>query len=96
MAAGKDGTRQASQGFEPPALPCPAPALQSYFRPELLNRLDEVVVFRPLGEREVRVIAELELAKTAARMSERGIGLEVGNGSICILGGLAWQAQARE
>ncbi|GAB4819073.1 hypothetical protein N2152v2_006119 [Parachlorella kessleri] len=51
--------------------------LKSYFRPELLNRLDEVVVFRQLGEAEIRVIAGLELAKTAARVEERGISLEV-------------------
>lgn len=51
--------------------------LKSYFRPELLNRLDEVVVFRQLCREDIQVIAELELAKTAARMQERDIGLEV-------------------
>ena len=37
-----------------------------------------MVVFRQLGEAEIRVIAGLELAKTAARTEERGIALEVG------------------
>ena len=51
--------------------------LKGFFRPELLNRLDDVVVFRPLGRPQVRSIADLELSKTAARTAERGIGLQV-------------------
>lgn len=51
--------------------------LKSYFRPELLNRLDEVVVFRRLLKEDVAQIAELELAKTAERVAERGIALRV-------------------
>ncbi len=52
-------------------------AEQAYFRPELLNRLDEVVVFRQLGQREVRTVADLVLAETAQRVAARGIHLEV-------------------
>lgn len=51
--------------------------MQAYFRPELLNRLDEVVIFRQLGVREVRTVADLVLAETAARVAARGISLEV-------------------
>ena len=51
--------------------------LKSYFRPELLNRLDELVVFRRLTREDVASIAELELAKTAERAAERGIALRV-------------------
>ena len=51
--------------------------LKSYFRPELLNRLDEVVVFRRLDRENVTDIATLELAKTAERAAERGIALRV-------------------
>ena len=46
-------------------------------RPELLNRLDEVVVFRALGAADVRRIAELELAQVAQRLAARGVRLEV-------------------
>lgn len=54
------------------------PPPQGYFRPELLNRLDEVVVFRQLGEAEVRTIADILLRETAERMMEsRGIHLQV-------------------
>ena len=46
-------------------------------RPELLNRLDEVLVFRSLGRADVRAIAELELRQVAARLAARGVALEV-------------------
>jgi ATP-dependent Clp protease ATP-binding subunit ClpC len=51
--------------------------LKNYFRPELLNRLDEVVVFNRLSRADVAAIAQLELAKTAERMAERGLGMRV-------------------
>jgi C-terminal, D2-small domain, of ClpB protein len=50
---------------------------QAYFRPELLNRLDEVVIFRQLGPKEVRTVADLVLAETAKRIAAKGISLEV-------------------
>jgi len=51
--------------------------LRSYFKPELLNRLDEVVVFRLLQEEEIVKIADLMLDETAGRMAEKGIGFEL-------------------
>ena len=51
--------------------------LKSYFRPEMLNRLDDVIVFRRLTKQDVTAIASLELAKTAERAAERGIGLRL-------------------
>lgn len=51
--------------------------LRSYFKPELLNRLDEVVVFRLLAEKEIAKIADLLLNETAERMAAKGIGFEV-------------------
>jgi len=51
--------------------------LRSYFKPELLNRLDEVVVFRTLQKDEIAKIADLLLDDTAERMAERGIGFQV-------------------
>lgn len=43
--------------------------MKSFFRPEFLNRLDEIVVFRSLDLAEVREIAELEFAKVARRLA---------------------------
>lgn len=51
--------------------------LKSYFRPELLNRLDKLVVFRRLTKEDVAAIATLEIAKTAERAAQRGIALRV-------------------
>ena len=47
------------------------------FRPELLNRFDETVVFKKLGRDEVAKILDLELAKLRARLSERDMTLEL-------------------
>ena len=50
--------------------------LQAYFRPELLNRLDEIVVFKQLGMGSTAAIAELLMQETRERVAVRGIGLE--------------------
>lgn len=50
-------------------------ALRSVFRPELLNRIDEVIVFRPLSHEDLIKIAELELASFAERIRAQGIEL---------------------
>jgi len=51
--------------------------LKQYFRPEFLNRLDEIIVFRQLTRDEVKVIAEIMLKEVFGRMQEKGITLSV-------------------
>jgi ATP-dependent Clp protease ATP-binding subunit ClpC len=51
--------------------------LKQYFRPEFLNRLDEIIVFRQLTKDEVGEIAEIMLKEVFTRISEKGIQLEV-------------------
>ena len=51
--------------------------LQAYFRPELLNRLDEIVVFKQLSMADTGAIAALLMQETRERIVQRGIGLEV-------------------
>ena len=51
--------------------------LQAYFRPELLNRLDEIVVFKQLSMADTGAIAALLMQETRERIAQRGIGLEV-------------------
>jgi ATP-dependent Clp protease ATP-binding subunit ClpB len=51
--------------------------LRSTFRPELLNRLDEIVVFHKLGTGELRRVVDLQMARFAARLKAREIGLEI-------------------
>ncbi|KAJ7522209.1 hypothetical protein O6H91_18G001500 [Diphasiastrum complanatum] len=47
------------------------------FRPEFLNRLDDIVVFRPLSHEQLRKVARLQLRHIAKRLAERGISLAV-------------------
>jgi ATP-dependent Clp protease ATP-binding subunit ClpC len=51
--------------------------LKQYFRPEFLNRLDEIIVFRQLSKPEVSEIAEIMLKEVFGRLTEKGIVLEV-------------------
>lgn len=51
--------------------------LKRIFRPEFLNRVDAVVIFRQLGPEQIARIVELELAKVAQRLAERDLRLEV-------------------
>jgi ATP-dependent Clp protease ATP-binding subunit ClpC len=54
--------------------------LKQYFRPEFLNRLDEIIVFRQLTRDEVKEIAEIMLKEVFARMLEKNIALSVTDG----------------
>jgi ATP-dependent Clp protease ATP-binding subunit ClpC len=51
--------------------------LKQYFRPEFLNRLDEIIVFRQLSKDEVKEIAHIMLNEVFGRLREQGITLEV-------------------
>jgi ATP-dependent Clp protease ATP-binding subunit ClpC len=51
--------------------------LKQYFRPEFLNRLDEIIVFRQLSKPEVTQIADIMLKEVFGRLTEKGITLEV-------------------
>eukprot|EP00741_Cyanophora_paradoxa_P002939 tig00000655_g2853.t1 len=51
--------------------------LKQYFRPEFLNRVDEVIVFRQLTKSEVREIADILLKEVFDRMKTKGMSLEV-------------------
>uniref|UniRef100_A0A0D6QTS3 Clp R domain-containing protein n=1 Tax=Araucaria cunninghamii TaxID=56994 RepID=A0A0D6QTS3_ARACU len=51
--------------------------VRKHFRPELLNRLDEIVVFDPLSHDQLRKVARLQMKDVAVRLAERGIALAV-------------------
>lgn len=51
--------------------------LKNYFRPEFLNRLDEIIVFRQLNKDEVKEISEILLRDVFARLVEKNISLQV-------------------
>jgi ATP-dependent Clp protease ATP-binding subunit ClpB len=54
-----------------------AEAMRELFRPEFLNRIDEVVEFRTLTREQLGEIVELQLERLRARLAERGLGLEL-------------------
>jgi ATP-dependent Clp protease ATP-binding subunit ClpB len=56
--------------------------LKKAFRPEFLNRLDDVIIFKPLAEIEVAKIVRLLVRDLARRAAERGVALEVTDGAI--------------
>ena len=51
--------------------------LKQFFRPEFLNRLDDIIVFRQLNKEEVKQIGDLMLREVFSRLSEQGITLSV-------------------
>jgi ATP-dependent Clp protease ATP-binding subunit ClpB len=52
-------------------------ALRDVFRPEFLNRIDEIVEFQPLTRDQLADIVELQLARLRERLAERGLSLEL-------------------
>jgi ATP-dependent Clp protease ATP-binding subunit ClpB len=52
-------------------------AVRENFRPELLNRIDEVVIFQPLGRAQIAQIAEIQLRDLRQRLAERDMTLEL-------------------
>jgi ATP-dependent Clp protease ATP-binding subunit ClpC len=52
-------------------------ALRETFRPEFLNRVDEIIIFSPLTEEEVEQIVDLQMAEVAARLAEQGLSVQL-------------------
>src|SRR5690606_15288412 len=50
-----------------------------HFRPEFINRIDEVVVFHPLGREQIRGIADIQLGLLRKRLADRELSLELGD-----------------
>jgi ATP-dependent Clp protease ATP-binding subunit ClpB len=60
------------------------------FRPEFLNRIDEIVVFEPLTREQLSEIVDLQLARLNARLAERGIALELTDGARELITEAGW------
>ncbi|XP_009402827.2 chaperone protein ClpB1 isoform X1 [Musa acuminata AAA Group] len=59
--------------------------VRKHFRPELLNRLDEIVIFDPLSHDQLRKVARLQMKDVALRLAERGIALAVTDAALDIV-----------
>lgn len=60
-------------------------AVKQTFRPEFLNRLDEILVFHPLKREDVRRIADIQVRKLTDRMAKQGIRMEVEDSAMEVL-----------
>jgi ATP-dependent Clp protease ATP-binding subunit ClpB len=66
--AGKDPERARKEAME---------ALRQAFRPEFINRIDDIVLFNPLGKEQLNKIVDLELAKVMRLLAERNVRIEL-------------------
>ena len=68
-------------------------ALRVQFRPEFLNRLDEIVVYRRLGRAQIRSIVDIQLGYLAKRLAARDLKLELDEGAKDYLAQHGWDPQ---
>src|SRR3989442_8907435 len=59
--------------------------LRQTFRPEFLNRVDEVVIFQPLGQEQARAITRLQMNELGVRLLEQGLILNADDSAINLL-----------
>jgi ATP-dependent Clp protease ATP-binding subunit ClpB len=64
---------------------CVCLQVRRHFRPELLNRLDEIVIFNPLSHEQLRKVARLQMKDVAVRLAERGIALAVTDAALDVI-----------
>ena len=68
-------------------------ALSSHFRPEFLNRIDEVIRFRPLDQKDLSRIVRLQLADLSSLLQEQGLALQVDDAVIDTLVSLGYEPE---
>jgi ATP-dependent Clp protease ATP-binding subunit ClpB len=59
--------------------------VQAHFRPEFINRLDDIVVFHSLDKEQIRQIARIQLRGLEKRLGERGIAIELSDAAYALL-----------
>jgi len=64
--------------------------VQSHFRPEFINRLDEIVVFHPLGKEHIREIARIQTAYLGKRLAERQMKFSIEDKALELLGNVGF------
>lgn len=59
--------------------------VRRHFSPELLNRLDEIVMFDPLSHEQLRRISRLQMKGVTTRLAEKGISLAVSDSALDVV-----------
>jgi ATP-dependent Clp protease ATP-binding subunit ClpB len=67
-------------------------ALRRQFRPEFLNRIDEIIVFHPLGKADLTQIIQIQLRHVRRRLAGRGVTLEVTQAAQDLIGEMGYDA----
>ncbi|MBI2990228.1 MAG: ATP-dependent Clp protease ATP-binding subunit [Candidatus Magasanikbacteria bacterium] len=67
--------------------------LQEYYRPEFLNRFDGIVLFKPLGRDEIKIIASFMLKRVAKDLEQRGVGLRVEDSALEALAAVGYDPE---
>ncbi|MGQ0528765.1 MAG: ATP-dependent chaperone ClpB [Panacagrimonas sp.] len=78
---GKDGTRVDYAAIKEAVMT----VVGAHFRPEFINRIDEAVVFSPLGSSQIRSIARVQSERVVQRLKERGIELRFQDAALDLL-----------
>jgi len=65
-------------------------ALRAHFRPELLNRLDETLIFKPLSRADLRAVVDIQLRRLEARLADSGVSLRVSEGAKAYLAAVGY------
>ncbi|MCI2263340.1 MULTISPECIES: ATP-dependent chaperone ClpB [Xanthomonas] len=64
--------------------------VQAHFRPEFINRLDDIVVFHPLDKAQIKSIARIQLHGLEKRLAERGLKIELSDRALELLGNVGF------
>jgi ATP-dependent Clp protease ATP-binding subunit ClpB len=64
--------------------------VEASFRPEFVNRLDDIVEFAPLTRSEIGSIVDLQVARVLERVAERGIAIELSDEARTLIGNLGY------
>ena len=64
--------------------------VQTHFRPEFINRLDDIVVFHPLEKSQIREIAKIQLHGLEKRLGERGLKLALSEAALTLIGNVGF------
>jgi ATP-dependent Clp protease ATP-binding subunit ClpB len=67
-----------------------AEALREFFRPEFLNRVDEIVEFKALERDQLAAIVDIQLERLRGRLAERGLRLELSDAAKELLAEAGW------
>ena len=64
--------------------------VEAHFKPEFINRLDDIVEFAPLSREQLREIVDLQVARLIGRVAERGVAVELTDAARDLLGELGY------